>query len=59
MLLIHLNRGSKNGIAVLPEKLFFPEPSGTIHFRISISHRDENETEEGIKRIGQALCDLL
>ena len=59
MLLIHLNRGIKNGVAILPGKLFFPEPSGTMNFRISIAQRDENEIEEGIKRIGNALHDLL
>lgn len=55
-LIRHIN---KRGVAVLPGRLFFPEPSDTIGFRISIAQRDENEIEEGIKRIGNTLRDLL
>jgi len=47
------------GVAVSPGKIHFPKRPDIPCFRISIAHQDEDQIEEGIKRIGRALHDLL
>ena len=44
-----------HGVLVSPGSAFFPYKTEKTCFRISIAHRDEQEIEEGMKRIGQAL----
>jgi DNA-binding transcriptional MocR family regulator len=48
-----------HGVAVSPGSIFFPEPPDTPCFRISIAHQDVERIEQGIKKIGRALRDLL
>ncbi|MBN1799314.1 MAG: PLP-dependent aminotransferase family protein [Spirochaetales bacterium] len=54
-----VNHIDSYGVAVSPGTIFFPGKPDIPCFRISIAHQDENQIEEGIKRIGRALNDLL
>jgi 2-aminoadipate transaminase len=48
----------KHGILVSPGEYYFLKKSSDVYFRISISTLNENEIEEGIKRLGEAITNL-
>jgi GntR family transcriptional regulator/MocR family aminotransferase len=48
----------KHGVLVSPGEYFFLKKSSDIYFRISISTLNEDEIEEGIKRLGDAISKL-
>ncbi|MFC1853834.1 PLP-dependent aminotransferase family protein, partial [candidate division CSSED10-310 bacterium] len=48
-----------HGVSVSPGEFYFPDPPAAQYFRISISTLDEAEIEEGIRRLGLAIEDLV
>lgn len=48
----------KHGVLVSPGEHYFLKKSSDIYFRISISTLNENEIDEGIKRLGEAISNL-
>jgi 2-aminoadipate transaminase len=49
----------RRGVMVSPGSFYFQEPEKEIQFRLSISNVREPEIEEGIRRLGRALKEVL
>lgn len=48
----------ENGVLAVPGRKFFTKPHDGIHFRLSIGFTDEEEIEEGFRRIGEVFNKL-
>lgn len=53
------NVAIKENVAFVPGKAFFPDGSGDNTLRLNFSNSDEERIEEGIKRLGKAIYELM